>query len=354
MAKKPSGKPKPPSIKDVAALAGVSVPTVSRYLNTPERVREEKRAAVAEAIRKLDYHPNAIARALVSEQSKQCLVLSSDIALYGQYQTIRGIEKAANAHGHSLAIALIDGSSPHSIENSVRAGLNHNPGAVILLDFDKTTAVRSLIPDRIPLVVIAGEPSMQAARLSLGEYQGAQCITQHLLKQLELAGEADATVHFVGVQAGYGLDRRQQGWFDALAQAGKPIPQPSQLGWDVTEAEEEGLRLAQSGEAVRAVFAANDEVAMGVMRGLERGGLHVPQDMLVAGFDDHPLSKIWNPPITTICQDFFAIGMQAFSMLLPMIDDVAHGREHGDSWRAQHEMIGDLIVRDSTRPGSRT
>lgn len=348
MSKTPSGKPKAPSIKDVAALAGVSVPTVSRYLNTPDRVREEKRMAVAEAIRKLDYHPNSIARALVSEQSKQCLVLSSDIALYGQYQTIRGIENAASRHGYSVAISLIDGSSQRHIENSVREGLNHNPGAIILLDFDKTSAVQSLIPKRIPLVVVAGDPDTPAAQLALGEYEGAQTVTRHLLERLDLAGHPDATVHFVGIHAGSGLDRRENGWADALMQAGRRVPEPVRLGWDVLEAEQEGLRLASLKQPIRAVFAANDEAAMGVIRGLEQGGVFVPHNVLVAGFDDHPLSKIWNPPITTIRQDFFAAGVQAFSMLLPMIDDVANGKEHGDHWHARHEMIGDLIIRSSS------
>ena len=94
------------SIKDVAMLAKVSVPTVSRYLNNRERVSEEKRQSISDAIDKLNYRPNPIARALVKDRTDTVMVLSTSTALYGPSRTIQGIEDAARKAGYSMSVAV--------------------------------------------------------------------------------------------------------------------------------------------------------------------------------------------------------------------------------------------------------
>ncbi|KFI93051.1 LacI family transcriptional regulator [Bifidobacterium saguini DSM 23967] len=351
MAKTPSGKPKAPSIKDVAALAGVSVPTVSRYLNMPERVSETKRQAIAQAVSKLGYRPNAIARALVREQSSQCLVLSSNTTRYGQTQVIQGVETAARAAGFALSIALIaePGSTSAQIRESVQSALDHNPAGVVLLNFDEASAqALSMIPRTLPLVSVAGERNTEIAQISMGEREGGYRVTQHLLQRLAERGIGSSPVHYVGIPGGGGAEGRYEGWLQACQEAGVPIPPAVEAGWDVDSARETGRILGRKRGEVKAIFAGNDETAMGVIRGLGDEGLRVPQDVLVVGFDDHPVARIWNPSITTIHQDFQGVGAAAFAMLAPMLEDVSLGRAHGESWQAYQRFEGHLIEREST------
>ncbi len=342
MARTPSGKAKAPSIKDVATLAGVSAPTVSRFLNTPERVSEGKRENISEAIAKLNYRPNAIARALVREQSRQCLVLSSNTTLFGQVQTIRGIEIAARDSGYALNIGVIAGSSQESIQSSLNNSLEHNPAGVIVLNFDENSdRALHIMPQGTPLVAVAGKRDENIAWISMGEEEGGYLITRHLLRC------GAKKVYAVGIPGGGGANDRLGGWRRACQEAGVPMPTPIEAGWDAENARSVGRMLGKNGD-VEAVFAGNDEVAMGVIRGLNDCGLKVPDDVLVAGFDDHPLGRIWNPSLTTIRQNFQAVGQEAFAMLLPMIDEVRNGREHSGCWTASHTFVGDLIIREST------
>lgn len=348
MAKTPSGKPKAPSIKDVAALAGVSVPTVSRYLNMPDRVSEAKRMAVAQAIDKLGYRPNAIARALVREQSSQCLVLSTNTTLYGQTQVIQGVETAARAAGFALSIGVIAERGTENIRESVQSALDHNPAGVVLLNFDEAGAIAlSMMPRTLPMVSIAGKRNAEVAQISVGEREGGYRVTKHLLQRLAQRGYSHAPVHYVGIPGGGGAEDRYEGWLQACQEASVPVPPALEAGWDVDSAREAGRKLARQHDEVKAVFAGNDETAMGVMRGLGDEGLRVPRDVLVAGFDDHPVARIWNPSITTIRQDFQGMGAAAFGMLAPMLDDVAAGRAHGESWHAYRHFEGELIERES-------
>ena len=339
---------KAPSIKDVAALAKVSVPTVSRYLNAPERVSEGKRETIARAIQVLGYRPNAIARALVREQSHACAILTTNTVLYGQSQTIQGIEFAARDSGYSLTIGVLAQDGRDGLKHSVDAVLDHNPAGVALLDFDEFgDQVLSMLPVGLPKVVVAGERRSDVAQISMSEREGGRLITEHLLS----CGARD--VRMVGIPGGGGANGRVDGWREACEAAGLPTHAPLESGWDSDSARSVGRTLGRDPQ-VQAVFAGNDETAMGVIRGLNDEGRRVPQDVIVAGFDDHPIARIWNPSLTTIRQDFQSAGRQAFAMLLPMIEDVAAGREHGESWTAFRRLEGELIVRESTGMSSQS
>ena len=349
MAKTPSGKPKAPSIKDVAALAGVSVPTVSRYLNMPQRVSGTKRAAIAQAVDKLGYRPNAIARALAREQSRQCLIISTNTTLYGQTQVVQGVETAARNAGFALSIGVISTDGKTFARDLMLSALDHNPAGIILLNFDETSAqALPLIPAGLPLVSVAGERNAHIAQIEMGERDGGRRMTRYLLDCLAKRGHAHSSVYYVGIPGGGGAEGRYEGWLAACQEVGVPAVKPIEAGWDVDSARDAGRRLARLGDTVRAVFAGNDETAMGVIRGLTDEGRRVPDDVIVAGFDDHPIARIWDPSITTIHQDFQAIGAAAFAMLEPMMDDVAAARPHGAHWQAWREFNGTLVIREST------
>ena len=333
---------RPPSIKDVAALAKVSVPTVSRYLNTRDRVSEEKQRAIAKAIDLLGYRPNPIARALVSERTTSVAVLSTNTTLYGQSQTIRGIERSAREAGYSLSIAVLTNGDRHTLQNSVRSCLDHNPAGVILLDFDEVSAdAYAFLPSSLPTVLVAGNREPEATQISLGERESGYAITRHLLEL------GHRRVLHVAIPGGVGSYTRLEGWRRACEEAGAPVSTPIGTTWDAEDSRRLGRRLAED-PTLTAVFAGNDETAMGLIRGLTDGGLRVPEDVSVVGFDDHPIAKVWNPSLTTIRQDFEAAGMRAFALLEAQIGDVVAGRGRTGNWGRSVELPGELVVRESS------
>ena len=325
---------KPASIKDVAALAQVSVPTVSRYLNNRDRVSEEKRTRIANAIALLDYRPNPIARALVRERTKMVAVLSTNTTLFGQSQTIYGIEQKAQQEGYSLNIDVL--------VNSVNSVLDQNPVGIILLNYDElSNQAFELLPPNVPTVMIAGNRRENTAQVSMQERQGGYELTKYMLSL------GHRTVYHITIPGGGGGYTRLAGWRQALEEAGAPIPMPVDASWDPEDGRTIGRQIAAD-ESVTAVFVGNDELAMGVIRGLGDAGKRVPEDVSVAGFDDHPIGRVWNPSLTTIHQDFRIAGERAFEMLQTEIEDIDSGRGHTDSWDRYIEVPGHLIIREST------
>ncbi|MFP7695861.1 LacI family DNA-binding transcriptional regulator [Trueperella sp. LYQ143] len=333
---------RPPSIKDVAALARVSVPTVSRYLNDRWKVSEEKCQQIAKAIDMLGYRPSPIARALVRERTSFVTVLCANTTLFGQSETLHGIEEQAQESGYSLNIAMLAGSSRSEVRTSVQSALDHNPAGVILLNYDELSShAFSVLPDGLPVVMIAGQRTEDVAQISMCENVGGYDVTRHLLDL------GHRSVVHISIPGGVGGYSRLTGWKRALQEAGIYQPEPIMASWDPASGREIGRRLAEDPH-VTAIFAGNDEIAMGVIRGLSDMGRRVPQDVSVVGFDDHPIARVWNPALTTLRQDFRQAGRRAFTMLTDKIDDIDAGRGRTENWTKYVEIPGELIVREST------
>ncbi|PLS28705.1 LacI family DNA-binding transcriptional regulator [Bifidobacterium parmae] len=334
-----------PSIRDVAAVAGVSVPTMSRYLKDPDRVSEKKRTAIAAAIEKLNYRPNPIARALALDMSESIAVMTADTTLYGRTQTIAGVERMAQEIGYSISICVLDARGGEKLLSSVRDCLDRSPAGVVLIDYDRLTdSVVSHIPASTPMTIVGGPRHEDRAQIHLCEYDSAYAMTQRLL---ELGHK---TVHYVSVPAD--VDARADGWRMALSDAQVPAPAPVATTWNPEDAIAIGRELGDDDD-VTAIFAGNDEVAMGLMRGLALAGRRVPDDVSVAGFDDHTLAKVWNPPLTTVRQRFGDAGARAVELLKQQIDDVVNERPRGEAWTTFDELAGELVERESTGPARR-
>ncbi|MFT8357624.1 LacI family DNA-binding transcriptional regulator [Bifidobacterium aquikefiri] len=330
------------SIKDVAILAKVSVPTVSRYLNDREHVSAEKCERIAKAIELLAYRPNPIARALVRERTRSIAVLSTNTALFGQSQTIQGIETSARHLGYSLTISVLTDSSRKALEHSVQVCLDQNPAGVVLLNFDKIgNETVNYLPPTLPMVTIAGNRDKEIAQISLDESESGYAITRHLIDL------GHRRIFHVAIPGGGGGYTRLNGWQQACEDAGIPVLSPIEAEWDPESGREIGRKLGKDPQ-ITAIFAGNDEIAMGIIRGLGDVGKHVPEDVSVVGFDDHPISKVWNPGITTIRQNFNGAGIQAVEILNDKINDIIEGRGHTENWTKYIELKGELIIREST------
>lgn len=329
------------SIKDVAALAKVSVPTVSRYLNNREKVSVEKRVKIASAISLLGYRPNPIARALVKDQTRSIVVLTTNTTLYGQSQTIEGVEMSARAAGYSLNISVMVDGSAADTKASVQTCLDQNPAGIILLNFDSiSNQAFRYIPFDLPAVLVGGEREPETAQVILGEREGGYELTKYLLSL------GHASVVHVAIPGGGGGFSRLSGWREASEEMGVPTPAPVDATWDPDNGREIGRKLGKD-RSVTAIFAGNDELAMGIIRGLNDAGRSVPEEVSVVGFDDHPIAKVWNPALTTIRQQFVQAGRRSFEILEENIKEASDGKGHAENWNRLVSLPGKLVVRES-------
>ncbi|MEV0405725.1 LacI family DNA-binding transcriptional regulator [Actinoallomurus sp. NPDC050550] len=324
---------------DVARLVGVSEMTVSRVLNGRPRVSAETRARVIAAMSELGYRPNTAARALVTGRSRTLGVVSFNATLYGPASTLSGIEQAAREAGYFVSIAFMQ---PHG-RGRVAEVIDHLKaqaidGVIISAPHAWTVKVLRHLPADLPVVAIDGEPG-PVPSAAVDQYVGAVKATEHLLT---LGHE---TVHHVAGPSGWSSARaREQGWRDALERAGKVVPPALRGDWSAGSGYEEGRRLAASGNA-SAIFAANDHMALGVLRALQETGAGVPGDVSVVGFDDVPEATFFGPALTTIRQDFGALGQRGLALLVEQIE--------GASRSSRHVVVEpELVVRDSSGPAS--
>ncbi|MEU5871238.1 LacI family DNA-binding transcriptional regulator [Glycomyces sp. NPDC047369] len=330
-----------PTISDVAARAGVSVPTVSRVLTGAARVSPAKRELVEAAIADLGYRPSAAARALVSRKPQTIAIIAGNTSRYGYAETIRGIEIAARAEGYTVMITVVEAAD--EVDQAIEATLTQPLAGVAVLKFDPPgVAALGKIPEHLPVVALSGVREPNTAQAVLDEAAAAEELTDYLLSL------GHATVHHVRVPPSRKVDGRTTGWRRALRRAGAAVPQAVDATWDPKSGIPIGRALAADPD-VTAVFCGNDEIAMGVMRGITEAGLRVPDDISVAGFDDNPLAELWSPPLTTARQDFATLGRRGFQLLLNAINGTDDRRYSTERPR--------LVLRDSTaapNPGRRT
>lgn len=323
-----------PTISDVAELAGVSVPTVSRVLTGAAKVSPAKRELVEAAIAELKFRPSAAARVLVSRKSRTIAVIAGNTSRYGYAETIRGIEIAARAEGYTVMITVVESADEEEVDRAVAATQMQTLAGVVVLKFDPpgVAALHKLGTD-LPVVALSGTREAGVPQAVLDEAAAAEALTEYLL------GLGHRTVHHVRVPPSRRVDGRTSGWKRALRKADAPVPAVHDATWNPLSGVPIGRALAADPE-VTAVFCGNDEIAMGVMRGITEAGGRVPEDISVAGFDDHPLAELWSPPLTTVDQDFAGLGGRGFQLLLQAIDGTGDKRFSSDLPR--------LVLRDST------
>ncbi|WP_371300417.1 LacI family DNA-binding transcriptional regulator [Cellulomonas sp. Y8] len=306
---------RPPAMSDVAALAGVSHQTVSRVLNDHPSVRPETRDRVLAAIAELGYRRNSAARALVTRRSGALGVVTTSSVHHGPTSTLIGLESAAREVGYYVSVAAIDtfdagtmrGALDHFLDQAVE-GI-----AIIAPQVDVAEAVAAFdVP--VPVVsVTSGEPVPGPAHVvavGVDQREGARAATRHLVD----LGHREV-VHLAGPQDWFDAQERLAGWREACAAAGVGAPEPVEVDWSAESGYREGLRLADAG-APTAVFAANDQLALGLLRAFWERGLRVPQDVSVVGFDDEAGAAYFVPPLTTVRQDFPALGRSAIRALV--------------------------------------
>ncbi|WP_309135526.1 LacI family DNA-binding transcriptional regulator [Cellulomonas sp.] len=325
---------RPPAMSDVAALAGVSHQTVSRVLNDHPSVRPETRSRVLEAIATLGYRRNLAARALVTRRTGSIGVVTPGSALFGPTSTLVALEQAARDSGRYVSVATLRSFGPDEVVPAVEHFLAQGvDGIVVVAPRTDTVAALGSVQAPVPVVVVSSAPDLVGAgAVAVDQEAGARAATEHLL-----ASGRRTVVHVAGPDEWFDARDRLRGWRAALDAAGVPVPPPLPAGWSAADGDVIGRRLVEEG-VPDAVFAANDQLALGLLHAFRRAGVRVPDDVAVVGFDDEPGSAFAAPPLTTVRQGFEELGAHAVRVLV----DALGGAE------PTRELIApELVVRES-------
>jgi len=327
-----------PSIADVASVARVSHQTVSRVLNDHPGVGELTRARVLAAIDQLGYRPNTAARALASGRSKTLGVVAMDTSLYGPVSTLYGFQLAAQQQGYFVSVVAVHSVDRQSVRDAVRWLTGQSvEGLAVIAPFMSAHDALAYLPTGTPVVAVEGDPEADMSVVTVDQVAGAKLATEHLLN----AG-CGTVFHVAGPPEWLEARGRTAGWREALQDAGAEVIPPLSGDWTARSGYQAGQVLAQIPDA-HAIFVANDQMALGVLRALHDRGRRVPDEVAVVGFDDTPESAYFIPPLTTIRQDFQRVGGAAVQLL---VDQLSTGT------RRQERVVIDpeLVCRRSSTP----
>lgn len=327
-----------PVMMDVARLAGVSHQTVSRVLNDHPTVRPHTRERVLAAMRQLDYHRNSAARALVTSRSDTLGLITFDTTLFGPSSMVYSIERAAREAGYFVSIASVRSLDGPAVTDAVsRLREQAVDGIVTVLPMDAALAALAQVPPEIPLVGVGVGDATGVPMVSVDNAAGAAMATRHLLEL------GHATVHHISGPPDWPEARqRLAGWRRALRAAGAAEP-PVLVGDWSPRSGYEAARLLAADPRVTAIHCANDQMALGAQHALHEAGRVMPDQVSVVGFDDVPEAAHFCPPLTTVRQDFGALGSASLALLLDQIATGVRAEQH--RW-----FPPELVVRASSGP----
>jgi DNA-binding LacI/PurR family transcriptional regulator len=340
----------------VARVAGVSHQTVSRVLNDSPKVREETRARVLEAIESLGYRRNAAARALATNRTQVVgvLMLTAGEPRFGPTSTLLAVVEAARESGHMAMLAVARESSDVVVSEMLEHFIDQAvEGVIVVSPQAEAVAAARTLSTSVPVIVVAsGEqprPNFQVA--SVDQQLGAVLATRHLLE----LGHRDV-VHISGPLEWLDAVQRVRGWRAERARWGLPDAEPITGDWTPQAGYEIGRHLLTRAATGRsedalptAIFAANDQLALGLLRSFSQAGVDVPGRVSVVGFDDIEGSDCFNPPLTTVRQPFADLGRMCMDLLLEQIGD-SSGVQHLGRSSEEVRIPPMLLVRGSTAP----
>jgi DNA-binding LacI/PurR family transcriptional regulator len=340
-------KSRPATLADVARMAGVVAMTASRAINQSGYVSDEVRQRVAEAVKKLHYRPNMVARQLRVRHLNAIGILLPDIANPFSTELVNGVKQVFDKAGYATFIATTSGSIDQE-KSSLQAFADHRVDGLIIATRGTKMGdevLREISRRGIPTVTIGRPiklPSVDC--VTANHWQGAFDAVTHLISI------GHRNIGFIGISPEDRLSlRRYAGYAAALEQAGLEVHADYTVGPPNAPAfatQEDGfagmLQLAGLKKPPTAIFARNDFTAIGAMRAAHTLRMRVPDDVAIAGFDNIPLAAFTTPPLTTVSQPITEQGVAAAKFLLDRIAST--------QTRASRKitMTCELIIRGST------
>ncbi|WP_347568613.1 LacI family DNA-binding transcriptional regulator [Isoptericola sp. AK164] len=309
------------SMADVARRAGVSSQTVSRVSNGYPGVVEATRRQVLDAMAELGYRPNSAARALRSGRFRTIGVILFSLSTTGNVRTLEAIATSAAAQGYAITVIPVEAPTQGGVRGAfTRLGELAVDAVILLMEVHLLDAADLTLPDGVPVVVADSDADDRYPVIDTDQADGSRTAVQHLL---DLGHRT--VVHLAGPEQSFAGQRREDAWRRTLTDAGCEVPEVYRGDWSAWSGYEVGREIARTDAT--AVFAANDQMALGLMRALAESGRAVPDDVSVVGFDDVPDAVAYRPPLTTIHQDFAEVGRRCVELVLQRLD--AGAADHG-------------------------
>jgi LacI family transcriptional regulator len=325
------------TIKDVAQRAGVSVATVSRVLNRLDVVSEDTRRRVSDAANKLGYIPHGGARSLSTRRTECVAAVLPD--LHGEFfsELIRGIDRVARLKGQHLLLTPSHDDAGE-LADALRSMQGRADGVLLMSPHLDAEVLRRNLPASMPAVLMnTPRQGTPYSSFTVDSHGGASAMVRHLWAR----GHRHIAM-ISGPEGNFDADERLRGYAETLARLA-PRTQPQVLRGDFTEesGHRAGLEIAAMRARPDAIFAANDTMAIGCLSGLAEAGLAVPDDIALAGFDDIPVARYVNPPLTTVRVRIAELGESAFDRLMRAIE------RRGEDKPSKQILRTELVVRRS-------
>ncbi|WP_112244099.1 LacI family DNA-binding transcriptional regulator [Kribbella monticola] len=332
-----SGTSRPATIYDVAALAKLSIATVSRVLQGTGPVSAKAKARVDQAARELNYVPLRAARSLAVQRHEAHGLVLPDLAgpFYGDL--LMGYERWAGEHGQSVILTVTHGNADP--QRSLRDLAGRVDGIVVHGNALDLPAVQELRRAGVPIVLVAHPPVTGCDSVRSESASSAEQLTSRLLDH------GRRNLLFVGDPASsYDVSERYAGYSAALRAHNLPVNEPARVPLTEEAGTTFGEKLLTATTRPDGLVCANDELALAALKTLRAGGVGVPEEIVVTGWDDVMAARYVSPGLTTVRQPMAELGRLAAQRL--------HERITGERSRARNDVLAtELVLRDSCSTG---
>lgn len=311
-------------IRDIAKLAGVSPITVSRYLNNPERVSTKTREKIAKVIETTGYIPNALARSFSNSRSNIIGVIIPSVSHHSYGTYLQGLVDIFERHDYQLLICS-SGYSQRGEEKLIETLIAQQAAAILLTGQQHSKRSRQLLHNFDMPVVETWEIDQTPIDLGVGfsNYRAAHDATSLLIQ----SGYEQLSFISPSTNDNDRIMQRQKGFLDAMQSAGLSVNND----WIIeTPSSSHMISYRNGANAIdkilglerhpQAVFLASDILALGALSECQRRGIRVPQELALCGFDDHELSALQNPPLTTVQVPYYQMGKQAAELVIARLN----------------------------------
>lgn len=301
------------SLRDVAQAVGVSVQTVSRVANGEPNVAPEKRELVLAKMRELGYRPNAAARAIRRGSFRTVGVVYHSLHSVGTHRSLEEISERAAESGYATTLMPLAASSGQAANGAfTRLGEMAVDVLIVILPAPFGIDEALQLPEGVPAVILGPPLVDDVATVDFDQDVGARQAVEYLL---DLGHQ---TVHHItGPPGSFSAASRLDAWRAVLAERGRVLPAARPGDWSPGSGYR-AMRQLLAEERPTAVFAANDQMALGAYRAIIEAGLRIPQDLSVLGFDDIDEAEMFAPPLTTVRQDWGLLGRESLRVALEM------------------------------------
>lgn len=306
------------TIHDVALDANVSPTTVSRYINNRIELPAATAARIDAAIAKLDYRPNLLARRLSTGRTEAIGLVTPEIREPFFAELASAVEDEADRHGYTIFMSSTRSDRQREIASLNRLHDRHVDGLILMTNTPDDGTLAALIGKRRNVVLIDEDiPGVQVPRVFVENELGAYTATRHLID----AGHE--RIAYIGGPTGlYSVEQRLAGYLRAMEEAGLEVRKEHVAGGSFASdfSRRATLEFLETPTPPTAIFGSSDYIVIGVIQALKQAGVSVPSQMSVVGFDDMPLTELFDPPLTSIRQPIEALGRQGFQALFALLN----------------------------------